>query len=360
MKRLLPALALLAGALTAHAQAPQPCDCAADLRAAQQTYERDYAGFADLRARRGPAAYQQLADSLRQASAAVHTAAACRSLLQRYLNYLDNGHVYLKPTAAFVAPPAAPGAPVRPARVLRPNLRVLDARTVLLTIPSADLRYRRAVDSLLTAHAATLARTPDLLIDVRGNGGGGDATFARVLPLLYTQPVVSHSAELWSTPANTAMFRELLTNPDLPAESRSYVATLVARMEAAPNTFVAMSAQRTDTTRLPQVQPFPRRVGILVDHGCASSTEEFLLAARQSRKVTLFGRQNTAGALDYANVRMVALPSGLFEVGVPTTRSTRLPEHPFDPVGLKPDVPVPARETDWVQFVRHYWQPRKS
>jgi len=236
-------------------------------------------------------------------------------------------------------------------------LEILDEQALLLTVPSAALPQQKLLDSLLTANKALLARTPDLLVDVRGNGGGSTRVFLALLELLYTQPVVLDGIEIRSSPRNLAMYRDLLTTPGMPADIRKQLRDIIARMEASPTGFVLAQPGRMHTLGKQRVQANPQRVSILIDHRCASATEEFLLAARQSKKVTLFG-QPTAGVLDHADVYMEPLPSGLFTVAVPTSRSLRLPEHPFDPNGLKPDVTVPSWQFDWVYFVRRYWQEK--
>jgi hypothetical protein len=82
-------------------------------------------------------------------------------------------------------------------------------------------------------------------------------------------------------------------------------------------------------------------------------TEEFLLEARQSAKVSLFGTR-TNGCLDYSNVRLVPLPSGERLLGVPMTRSRRLPDHGIDGTGIAPDRPLPpdADGTELTEAVR--------
>jgi len=101
----------------------------------------------------------------------------------------------------------------------------------------------------------------------------------------------------------------------------------------------------------PQVYAFPRRVGILTE-GAGSSGDQFVIDARFSRKVTLLGAP-TAGVIDYSNVITAPAPSGDFDLAWPMTRSMRLPEEPFDSVGVQPDVPFPdggvEDEIAWAQ-----------
>jgi C-terminal processing protease CtpA/Prc len=92
---------------------------------------------------------------------------------------------------------------------------------------------------------------------------------------------------------------------------------------------------------------------VLIDEDCASSTEQFLLEAIQSRKVTLMG-QHTAGILDYANVRDEALPCMSFILHYATTRSQRVDAGKgIDNVGIKPRVMLGANQ-DWVEEARRY------
>lgn len=348
MKQLL--LSLL-GLLCSVVARGQGCDCAADLRFARQIYEQNYAGFADMLARHGAATYQQLADSLQQVSQPVGDAVGCEKLLRRYVKSFGDGHVYLTRTEAY---PHPAGTVSRAVPKRKPTLEVLDAQAVLLTIPSAALPQQKVVDSLLAANQVLLTRTPHLLIDVRGNGGGSTTVFLALLRLLYTQPMVLDGIEIRNSPHNLAMYRDLLTKPGMPAEIRKKLRWVIARMKASPNGFVRAQPGRTITLGKHRVQANPQRVSILIDHRCASATEEFLLAARQSNKVTLFG-QPTAGVLDYADIYLEPLPSRFFSVAVPTSRSLRLPDRPFDADGIKPDITVPIWQFDWVHFVRRYW-----
>jgi hypothetical protein len=93
---------------------------------------------------------------------------------------------------------------------------------------------------------------------------------------------------------------------------------------------------------------------VLVDGRCASTCEQFLLDARQSRKVKILGDRSTRGLLDYGNALTTPLPSGERRMHVPTTRSRRLPAIPLDLAGIMPDVRLPLNEPDPVAFARRY------
>jgi C-terminal processing protease CtpA/Prc len=90
---------------------------------------------------------------------------------------------------------------------------------------------------------------------------------------------------------------------------------------------------------------------VLID-GAASSAEQFLLLARQSHKVTLFGKRNSAGVLDFANVVGMPTPSGRYQVYWGTSRSLRVPDDPVDPDGITPDIRIPEKVDDPVAFAK--------
>jgi C-terminal processing protease CtpA/Prc len=110
------------------------------------------------------------------------------------------------------------------------------------------------------------------------------------------------------------------------------------------------------------IYPNPKRVGIIINERNASAAEQFLLRAKESKKVILFGNRNTKGVLDYSNCDFEDLPSGNYQLKWPQSRSRRLPEHPIDNIGIAPDVVIPFPETvqlydrldDWVYFVKEY------
>ena len=60
-----------------------------------------------------------------------------------------------------------------------------------------------------------------------------------------------------------------------------------------------------------KIEPLPKSIGVLVDSSNGSTAEQFLLAAKQSKKVKLFG-QTTAGVLDISNMYQTDSPSGTF------------------------------------------------
>lgn len=238
-------------------------------------------------------------------------------------------------------------------------MKPLSASTLWLRIPDFDDSRANPLRDILATNAALIASTPNLVIDLRNNGGGADFVYAPLTPLLYSRPIYSVGVEMRATEDNVTLRKaiadELRTKaPDV----AKGLDRQIARMTAALGTFVPGGDQTVYVERLNTVLPFPKRVAVLIDNA-ASTGEQFLLEARQSRKVTLFGKENSAGTLDFANVVGMQTPSGRFHVFWATSRSMRLPSDPVDPDGIAPDIRIPTDEADPVAFAQR-WLERQA
>ena len=225
----------------------------------------------------------------------------------------------------------------------------LSEQTVALHVQSFFDDQAPLLDSILVRHGDEIARARNLIIDVQSNPGGSDYVFGRLLPLLYTDPILRVPHRVLATPDNVQKFEAVLANPAFPESEKDGIRALVAALRQAPEgTLVRRGSE--DWLRLtPSAQP--ERVAVVVDRGCGSSCEQFVLAARQSRKVTVYG-ENTAGVVDYGNVHTLPVPGSPFQLIYPTSRSERLPHARIDPQGITPDVPIPEDEPYRVRWVQ--------
>ena len=134
---------------------------------------------------------------------------------------------------------------------------------------------------------------------------------------------------------------------------------LIDPLKAHPGSFV--DAEKDDIIKGDTVFKFPNKVGIIINDFCASSCEQFVLEAKNSKKTLVFGT-NTLGVLDYSNSVPVNLPSKGFQVRYPMTRSNRLPNYPIDNIGIRPDIEIKLSDNlniqdsvdSWVLFVKDY------
>lgn len=231
-----------------------------------------------------------------------------------------------------------------------PELTILDTETVLIRVFSFNLYYKSALDKLLSENQKIILSNKTLIIDLRGNSGGGDSAYSELLPFLYTNPIKTKGVDFWASEDNINLFHKMLAVTEIPTNVKSQIKNLLTQMEKNTNSFVTWLGE---IEKFEEVYKNPERVAILIDGKCASAAEQFLLAAKQSKKVILFG-SNTRGCLDYSNINFITLPSGKRSIGIPTSRSRRLPENPIDFTGIPPDIKLPEDLENKTDYIRKY------
>ena len=347
------AFALLVGPGPRQASA----SCVAALDSMVAVLRRDYPGFRDGVVGH-EAAFAALIDSVRAVARTSDDYTVCIGQgLKRVTHFFRDGHLQVWQGAAPTEPVAgpSPGPTSIPADDPdRPSLRFVDDSTAVLRLPDFTETYKPLIDSLIATNLVALTAKPFLIVDVRGNGGGYTGSYRRVSDLLYTNPIHFDGVDVWASEANVAFYRSFLTVSEISEDDKALFRTLIPRMESHLGQFVEESpdtVERRDT-----IYPMPRRVAVLVDHHCASTCEDFVFEARQSRKVTVLGSENTNGVYDYGNVRSLWLP-GWRRMRVPTSRGRG---ERIDLVGFAPAVRIPASEPDAIAFARRYLRGRAA
>jgi hypothetical protein len=239
----------------------------------------------------------------------------------------------------------------------------LDDSTYYLRIPSF---YSNTGNEFVKKYWNEITTRPNLIIDIRNNGGGQDNYYEELARIIYTKPIETKGVEWYASKGNIESFEDAMKKGEIRngEEGMKWTEALVGAMKKNVGGFVTHPYSLNDNPigKKDTVYAMPRKVGIIINDGNGSSAEQFLLAARQSDKVILFGNCNTAGVLDYSNTTPNPLPSNNYQLWCPMTRSKRLPENPIDNIGIAPDIiiPFPATEQlyekldDWVYFVKNY------
>lgn len=234
--------------------------------------------------------------------------------------------------------------------------KVLNQDFVYLKLGKFNQIEVEKFDSLLRINKTIIRNTKNLILDLRGNPGGNSNSSEEMIKLIYTNPIIYPAWKYRSSPdlirAKKEVLAELSKNdPYKRFESQQ---RLLQRLLKYPGKLVSGgdSIVRTVDT----IGRQPERVALLVDKGSGSSAEFFAFEGKQSKKVTLFG-ENTAGAMDYGEVQNINLSCGQYLVSIPWGRNGWIERFGFriDNIGFTPDVPIPSKEHDWVQFIVDYW-----
>lgn len=239
----------------------------------------------------------------------------------------------------------------------------LDDSTYYLRISNF---YSKTGNEFVIKHWNEIMARPNLIIDIRNNGGGQDEYYQELAKIIYTRPYESKGVEWYASAGNIQFFEDAIKKGEIRdgEEGMKWTQALVEAMKKNRGGYVThpYNANNDTIEKMDTIYSMPRKVGIIINEGNASSAEQFLLAAKQSDKVILFGNCNTAGVLDYSNIIPTSFPSNKYQLWCPMTRSKRLPKNPIDNIGIAPDIiiPFPATEQlydkldDWVYFVKNY------
>lgn len=240
-----------------------------------------------------------------------------------------------------------------------PFLERLNVRTLYLRIPSFAFEQKVLIDSVLAANDGLIRSTENFIIDIRNGTGGSDASYAGLIPYVYTGPMRSVGVKLWATELNAAGYEAYADMFGRDTDEGRECLSIAASMRAALGTWVDMNEQAWSVDSSHTVSPFPQRVGILCNGGNGSTDEQFLLEARTSSKVKLFGHP-TMGSLDVSNMRQVTSLDGCFQLGYTMSMSHRLPRMPVDVMGIQPDhyLDEGIPESGWVGYVQRTLEGR--
>jgi hypothetical protein len=257
-----------------------------------------------------------------------------------------NDHEWQKITTAAVAASSTANDDFKPIQS-----KQLSDKTFYIQIGTFRTSNAMAIDSLFRADSVALSKIPNLIIDLRYNNGGADYAYRPIIPYIYTNPIVGIGNDIYATIDNANNYLKYLNDPDLPDGAKADIKELAQQMKDSLGAFIDHASD--DTLTLPAVLPYPKKIVILVNGNCASATEELLLEAMQSKKVTIMG-QHTAGTLDYSNVVEATSPCKEITFAYPCTRSRRIKlGRGIDNTGIKPAV-VLSPDKDWIKEAQTY------
>ncbi len=221
----------------------------------------------------------------------------------------------------------------------------LSNETALLRIPSFSYNKTDEINTLIKRNKKSILSHKNLIIDLRGNEGGSDYSWKEIIPFIYTNPIETIGVEFYSTPLNRSLHYD-----SLPFFRRIIAHKHIKKAKKNDGKFVVRNS--FSIQKLKTIHPKPQKVMVLVDEDCASSTEQFIFAAKQSTKTTIYGKQ-TFGALDVSNIVRVFTPDNCFLMSYCVTRTLRPAADRIDDIGIVPDVSIPdyTPKYKWIDFV---------
>lgn len=252
-----------------------------------------------------------------------------------------------------VFPRAQPASADRPPDGLF-SFKVLDSNTTYLSVTSFSGQYATVLDSFYKAVMPEITKRPNLIIDVRDNGGGSDMNYKALMPLIYTGPITGDVVDYYATPDNIKAYEQLRdlykSKPEIYGKDgyRNWEYGMTKMKNAAPYSFVPMGSGEPSITRYTAVKGYPQKVALIYNRNCASSCESFLFEARFSKKVITVG-ENSGGYTGYGNVMQITTPCGN-RLSWTTTRYRN--QRQYDFTGIPPQYRIPAGEKSWLEYAR--------
>jgi len=269
-------------------------------------------------------------------------------------NYLEMGFFTLKRTFPKVNPESKIERYFKAISAENPYFEKVNANTVLLRIPRFWGSEKSKIDSVINSNKETILKTENLIVDLRNNGGGSDGSFQELLPILYTNPIRTVGVEMLSTPLNNQRMLDFINKDEygFDEEGKKWAQESYDKLSKHIGEFVMLNEDPITETTFDTIHQFPKNIGIIINESNGSTTEQFLLAAKQSKKVKLFGT-TTTGVLDISNMYFVKSPCEEFELGYSLSKSMRIPEMTIDDKGIQPDYYIDKEipKYEWIKYV---------
>ena len=180
----------------------------------------------------------------------------------------------------------------------------------------------------------------NLIVDVRGNGGGNDYQYYPIYRLLYAQPGITHGLAM----INTQDVRDRMRTAAIEAGNEWWAAKMDSAEAHQDQRWYQWFDYKHDLIVDEGVDPRrPRQAAIIIDRSVASSGEQLLIDVKSvAPDVKLYGRDNSLGCIDFSNVVATPLPGSPNDMHMPGTVSNRvLDGQLIDGHGIEPDVRIP-------------------
>lgn len=238
------------------------------------------------------------------------------------------------------------------------DFKKLSTKTAYLKIPTFKNNDDKILQ-LVSQNDSVIKSCDNLIVDLTGNGGGSTGWIS-FLPYFMTNPIIQYNTFLRVTPDNIKSklvdLEPFVVNP-IPEEYKKYfpdeiLAAYKKAYEELPKTKLEFYPIPGVTFPLDSVIKKPKKIALIVDDLCGSSTEYFFFISKQSKKTTTYGI-NTIGMMDYEGMSIpTQMPFEKFILTIPIVKSSWTDSKPIDKNGFQPDILLnKIDQKKWVEFV---------
>ena len=236
-------------------------------------------------------------------------------------------------------------------------IKKVSSKTVMIRLQYFSYSFVDSIEKLLKDNKKILEEAEFWIIDVRGNGGGTDNAYRAILPYIMTNSIRKLGVEYLASPTliqTSENYLKGITKDSIKnKEEVINLKTRIAQLKNSPGEYVNYNQSKVAVDSISLAVKSPAQIVILADNHTGSAAENFLLSAKQSKKVKIMGRPSS-GVLDYANAMFFDYGCNNYKLLMPTYRSFRLPDYPIDNIGVQPDIYLDESVKDWVQFAVDY------
>lgn len=311
-----------------------------------ETFKQNDAGFQHIIDKKGESNYNRFTQDIKHKVASVNSDNEFIDLVYEWLHFFRSTHIQFtlknnptNRTSEFESDFTDN----------KLHLDKLSDRTLYFRIPSFDYNNKGLIDSIININRELIASTPNLIIDIRNGTGGSDASFWGLLPFIYTNPIRQDGILLKGSELNAQGFEryaEATNNQslnDLAKSLRNNIGKFVPAKEDDKSSFIQFDS----------ISSYPQRIAIIINNRNVSADEQFLIYAKQSWKVKLFGN-TTAGGIDISNLTYTFSPDDKFVLVYGMSKSKRVPRFTIDDIGIQPDFLIDNEipENEWANYIQ--------
>lgn len=203
----------------------QNCNCLENFEFLKNKIENDYAGFNDKVNPITITDYEKHTEFYRKKITETTTTQKCVLLMEKWLEFFNDKHLRMSIELNIYW-----------------TFKSIDSTTLLFRIPNFSWNSKPIIDSLIRTNYDLISKTPILIIDLRGNGGGTDYSYLELLPFLYTQPYVCKGVEWLASKDNIEFFENALKTGNVKKGHEEDLVNQVRVMKENMNSFALIDS----------------------------------------------------------------------------------------------------------------------